>query len=213
MGREVFLSLQQIRKNKMKHVYFFVILISLLNTIGCDYMSTGTKEISLDKISCSLRIAEPDEKGFYEEVHLTFENMSQNDGILFPVLPLDEDKDITNPFVCLLLTNKKTGETEAFIYTTTDSERKKHEMQIYLREKEKFTKTISTMNFCQWGSCGPGGRSFRDNFKAGNLEVEVKAGIIFGKNKRIESNPVNLSCSFSESFFRGNRGHSEEHIE
>ena len=108
------------------------------------------------------------------------------------------------PYLALQVKEPKTGREEAFVFTNLRKPRGPGEL-VPLKPGQVRTLEYPLMLFYRWGPCNPMDGNFKECFKPGDTELEVRAEVVvIGKTgrRRILSNPQTLRVSYPESLFK-----------
>ncbi len=109
------------------------------------------------------------------------------------------------PYLALQVREPKTGREEGFVLTSLRKPAGPGEL-VYLKAGQVKSVEYPLMLFYPWGPCSPRAGNFRECFKPGDSELEVRAEVFVvekGGPRSILSNAQTLRCSIPEWLFKG----------
>jgi hypothetical protein len=108
------------------------------------------------------------------------------------------------PYLALQVREPKTGREEGFVLTSLRKPAGPGEL-VYLKAGQVKNVEYPLMLFYPWGPCSPRAGNFKECFKPGESELEVRAEVFVlekSGSRKILSSPQTLRCSFPEWLFK-----------
>jgi len=184
----------------------FVFLSALIYASAAD---DKQPELKLSEVGIQLVLAPTSGKHGPEKIALIVTNTSAHGGTFrLPSAFVADDSSTASfapfpPWLGLLVKDPKSGREEQFVFTTFSKLRgpaKRASLPRGHASKLEYRLT----SFYRWGPCNPDRYgSFKDYFKPGGVELEVRAVIfVEGVEDRVLSNPQLLRCSFPDWLFK-----------
>ena len=188
-----------------------LITLSLLVALDPSFAAGDAQRgLAFSEIGLQLSFMPTNGKSGPDRVSVSFTNSSPRSGkFRLPSPFVAEDPDGFAPYpphLALRVKEPKTGKEEAFVFTNLRKPSGPGEL-VSLKRGEVRTLEYPLMLFYRWGPCSPMDGNFKECFKPGDTELEVRAEI-FAVEKSgqtsILSGPQKLRCSIPEWLFKGN---------
>jgi hypothetical protein len=169
----------------------------------------GQAELKFPELGLRLALAPATAKRGPDKIILIVTNTSAHDGLLrlaSPFVAGDSSKSSSArfpPWLGVLVRDPKSGREEQFVLTTFTRVRGPGRL-VALPKGHSRKLQYRLRSFYRWGPCGPDlYGSFRDYFKPGTEEVEVRAVLFHDTDdSMVVSNPQTLRCAFPAWLFK-----------
>ena len=196
----------------MRSAILAVFVSALSVAAGCTPAVKADRAATAADLECTIEpVGVQAEGGLPQSLRLTVRNQSSS--IVALTLPRPMAAEATPPtgedapFPLLAIVMKSAaGAEETPVYTDPRTKSWPKPRQVALAPGATWSDTYRLTDFYLWGPCGPDtGGSFTKYFWRGDKEVSLAASLMFGGDKRLESNAVKIRCNFEDWLFAKKR--------
>jgi hypothetical protein len=192
----------------MKQLLITLALLPMLNSSPA--AEDNQRELGLSEVGLQLLLV-PSGKLVPERISLALTNAATRSGVFRLPSPFGFTNSSRSsfapfpPYLALVVKEPKSGTEEEFVLTSFRKLRGPGK-RVLLKPRQVRRLEYPLNSFYSWGPDAPMDGSFRDCFKPGDVELEVRAEIFLVQQdgpRRVLSNPQTLRCSFPDSLFKG----------
>jgi len=188
-----------------------VLLVSAMAlAIGCTPAVKADRAATVADLVCTIEpVGVQPEGGLPASLRLAIRNQSSSTVALVPPRPMAPEakppagEEVPFPILAIVM-KSAAGAEETPVYTDPRTKSWPKAREVALAPGAVWSATYRLTDFYLWGPCGPDtGGSFTKYFWRGDKEISIAVSLMFagGASKRLESNAIQVRCTFEDWLF------------